>query len=85
MTQPFSLTLRCPRCKSERVIETYTRGELLRLLEFGYPIEARCAECELRWSIGPEGRVQIARVVAASFSASCEPPLRLRLADRRRA
>ena len=82
MNQRFSFTSRCPRCQRERVIETYTRGELLRLLELGHPIEARCAECDVHWPIGAEARVQIARVVAASISASREPQLGLRSAER---
>ena len=69
MNQRFSFTSLCPRCGFECVIETYTRGELLRLLDFGCAIEARRAECNVHWPIGPEARVQIARLVAASISA----------------
>ena len=68
MNQLFSFTLRCPKCERERVIETYNRAELLRLLELGYPIEACCTECDVHWPIAPQVRAQIARVVAASLS-----------------
>lgn len=67
MNQRFSFTSRCPRCKSSRLIEAYARGEVLRLLELGHPIEARCTACDIHWSIPPEARVEIARDVAASF------------------
>lgn len=69
MRQRFFFFSMCPGCKRVREIETYTRGELLRLLELGHPIQARCAECDMQWTVGPEGRVQVARRVAASFSA----------------
>ena len=69
MNQRFSFTSKCPRCNRNRVVETYTRDELLRLLDLGCAIEAHCAECNVNWQIGPEARVQIARVVAASISA----------------
>src|SRR5207248_4536808 len=69
MNQLFSFTLTCPRCQRQRVIETYARSELLRLLELGHPIEARCTECDVHWPIPSEARVQIARAVTASFSA----------------
>ena len=67
MHQVVSFASRCPRCERERVIKTHTRGELLRSLELGLHIEARCAECDLQWPIGPEERVRVARVVAATF------------------
>lgn len=70
MDQLFSFALRCPGCQRERVIETYARRELLRLLELGHPIEVRCTECDVHWSISSAVRVQIARVVTASLSAS---------------
>ena len=69
MSQRFFFFSMCPGCERVREIETYTRGELLRLLDLGCEIEARCAECNVHWAIGPEARVQIARLVAASISA----------------
>lgn len=60
MSQLFSFTARCPKCERARAIETYNRGELLRLLDLGYPIEARCTECDVRWPIAPEVRAYIA-------------------------
>ena len=79
MNQLFSFTLTCPTCRRERVIETYARSELLRLLELGHPIEARCTECDVHWPIPSEVRVQIARAVTTSFSASRKQTLRPRL------
>lgn len=70
MNQRFSFTSNCPRCQRDRVIETYTRGALLRLLDLGSPIEASCAECAAHWTVGAEARVQIARAVAASVARS---------------
>ncbi len=81
MNQLFSFTLTCPTCQRERVIETYARSELLRLLELGHPIEARCTECDVHWPIPSEVRVQIARAVTTSFSASRKQALRPRLAQ----
>ena len=69
MNKRFSFISKCPSCNRNLIIETYTRGELLRLLDLGCEIEARCAECNVHWAIGPEARVQIARLVAASISA----------------
>ena len=60
MNQLFSFTARCPKCARTCVIETHNRGELLRLLELGYPIEARCTDCDVHWPIAPEVRAYIA-------------------------
>lgn len=69
MNQPFSFTSKCPGCEYECVIERYSRGDLLRLLELGHPIEARCTECDVHWRIAPEMRIKIARAVLESFSS----------------
>ena len=63
MIQLFSFASKCLKCGRDCMIETYNRGELRRLLELGQAIDACCAECNVRWPIGPEVRAQIAAVV----------------------
>lgn len=70
MNQLFSYVLICPSCQHEGLIETYARGELLRLLELGYPMMSRCVECGAYSDIRPEARAQILRVLASSFAVS---------------
>jgi hypothetical protein len=54
-------TSACPRCKSERVQDGFSAGDLERLLAGGYPIEAYCADCDEFWAIGLQKRVELAR------------------------
>lgn len=67
MTDFLSFTANCPTCASEGVVVTYTRAELLRLLELGYPVEAYCTECDVDWLVGPGVRTRIAQLLAANF------------------
>ena len=46
---PFLAT--CPKCKHRRPQDGYMRGELLKLLSDGQPVEAYCATCDDFWSI----------------------------------
>lgn len=73
MNQSFCFTSGCPGCEHECVIEKYCRGDLLRLLELGYPIDACCTECELHWPVAPEMRIKIARAVLQTFPVPLRP------------
>jgi hypothetical protein len=65
---PFLAT--CPKCKHRRPQDGYMRGELLKLLSDGQPVEAYCATCDDFWSISPHecSRLATALMGLGSFS-----------------
>lgn len=54
----------CPTCKREQAQESFTAGDLVRLLKGGLPIEAYCEICDDYWSVGTQQRVDLREMVA---------------------
>jgi hypothetical protein len=55
---PFLAT--CPKCKHQRPQDGYIRGDLLKLLSDGDPVEAYCATCDDFWSLSRHERSRLA-------------------------
>jgi hypothetical protein len=58
---PFLAT--CPKCKHQRPQDGYIRGDLLKLLDEGHPVEAYCATCDDFWSISRQECSRLATVL----------------------
>ena len=54
----------CPKCGHRQPQHRFSRRDLFRLLNRGYPIEAYCPKCEDFWSISLSERVVIAMQVS---------------------
>ncbi len=61
-TAPFFAE--CPHCRTDRVQPGYPRDELRQLLDTGAEIMAYCTNCDERWAVSTEERVDIARGLA---------------------
>jgi hypothetical protein len=50
----------CPRCMREQM-QSFTRANLRRSLDAGYPIEAYCVMCDQFWALSIRERLQLAK------------------------
>jgi len=64
MQQAIPFLAICPKCKRPRPQDEFTRSELLRLLNKGYPVEAYCGSCDYFWPISPHERSRVAAFLA---------------------
>lgn len=81
MNQRFSFTSNCPRCQRDRVIETYTRGALLRLLDLG-PHRGKLRR--MRGALDRRSRSTGPDRPGRGGERRAEPPLKERPGDRQR-
>jgi len=54
----------CPQCFQDRLQQLYSRRVLDGFLKDDHAIEAYCAECEQFWSISPNERSALVRLLA---------------------
>jgi hypothetical protein len=59
----------CPKCGHRQPQRRFSRTDLFRLLNGGYPIEAYCPMCDDFWSISLAERVVIAMQVSKPIRA----------------
>jgi redox-regulated HSP33 family molecular chaperone len=62
MNPKAPISSECPNCHQERAV-TYSREELLELLQEGADIEASCTSCDESWAISTDERADIARAL----------------------
>jgi hypothetical protein len=57
--QTLLLKSRCPRCMREQT-QSFSKANLRRLLDAGYPIDAYCVMCDQFWAVSIRERLQLA-------------------------
>ena len=62
----------CPSCGREQPQDAFSVGDLLRLLNGGYPIEAYCVPCDDFWPIDLKERVELGEAVAAACQGTSQ-------------
>jgi arsenate reductase (thioredoxin) len=63
MGQALAFVATCPTCGHTRLQNAFSRADLERLLNGGYPIEAYCRICDEFWTVGVQKRVEIIEAV----------------------
>ena len=59
----IAFTSMCPRCAVEQPQRGFSRADLHRLLDDGYPVEAYCVLCDEFWPISVSERAALARAL----------------------